>query len=36
MTGAPVKRFDDIATRLDAIIASPDAALVAAAPDDCR
>ena len=32
MTGAPVKRFDDIAARLDAIIASPDAALVAAAP----
>ncbi len=32
MTGAPVKRFDDIAMRLDAIIASQDAALVAAAP----
>ena len=33
MTAAPVKRFDDIATRLDAIVASQDAALVAAAPD---
>ena len=32
MTGTPVKRFDDIAARLDAIIASPDAALVADAP----
>jgi hypothetical protein len=33
MTAAPVKRFDDIATRLDAIVASPDAPLVAAAPE---
>ncbi len=32
MTGTPIKRFDDIAMRLDAIIDSPDAALVAAAP----
>jgi hypothetical protein len=33
MTQASAKRFDDIAARLDAIVASPDAALVSAAPD---
>ena len=32
MTGTPIQRFDDIAVRLDAIIDSPDAALVADAP----
>ena len=32
MTQAAAKRFDDIAARLDAIVALPDAALVAAAP----
>jgi len=33
MTGMPSKRIDDIAARLDALIASPDTALAAAAPD---
>lgn len=32
MTGMPSQRIDDIAARLDAMIASADAALVAAAP----
>ena len=32
MTGTPIHRFDDIAVRLDVIIDTPDAALVAAAP----
>jgi hypothetical protein len=32
MTCVPVKSFDDIAARLDAVMTSPDAALVAAAP----
>jgi hypothetical protein len=32
MTGTPIQRLDDIALRLDAIIDSPDAALVAVAP----
>ena len=33
MTQAAGKRFDDLAARLDAFLASPDAALVAAAPN---
>lgn len=33
MTGMPSQRIDDIAARLDAMIASADAALVAAAPE---
>jgi hypothetical protein len=33
MTGIPSKRLDDIAARLDATIAFPDATLVAAAPE---
>jgi hypothetical protein len=32
MTGSAGNRFDEIVARLDAIVASPDAALVAAAP----
>jgi hypothetical protein len=32
MAGAPIKQFDAISARLDAIIASPHATLVAAAP----
>ena len=32
MTGAPIKGLDNIVGRLDALVASPDAALVAAAP----
>ena len=32
MIDAPVKPLDDIAARLDAIVASPDGALVASAP----
>jgi hypothetical protein len=33
MTQAAGKRFDDLAARLDAFLASPDAALAAAAPN---
>jgi hypothetical protein len=33
MTQAPARTFDDIAARLDVIVASPDAALAAAAPE---
>ena len=32
MTGTPIRRFEDIAVRLDGIIDSPDAALAADAP----
>ncbi|MGO9400941.1 MAG: hypothetical protein ACLP19_24325 [Xanthobacteraceae bacterium] len=33
MTNASVKGFDDIASRLDAVVASPDSELVTAAPE---